>query len=355
MNRTSQSPLDLKLGLITRAQRKKLKLQEDNGMISYMEETLKSKIEEFGGQGKPPKFFIMCSIVKEQSREQLGVQIGVVPTVDGRIRPGLLLEVDNLPRTVGRTLPSPVGLGYKILNRGSSIKGGDLRKDLDPILKSKRNHIKVVSEQPLNEGLIMSKDGHMPTQSHQEGNSEPSMRHVNETLRVARDVEELDKGKSSPTMEQRARDNLKGSNSPHHQRPFNNVSNYRFCNMPVQNSHPFYEGGYQGRPQVSGGRRGGLGGRGYYRPQEEYQRHELWHDDNFYEDYGDNPNVGQKEDTPKVAFKDHSKPKVEEKEKLITNPTRCFKCNGVGHIAINCPTKRTLGFSEDLNGWIEKS
>ncbi|KAI5653103.1 hypothetical protein M9H77_30290 [Catharanthus roseus] len=62
----------------------------------------------------------------------------------------------------------------------------------------------------------------------------------------------------------------------------------------------------------------------------------------------------REEDTPKVAFKDHSKPKVEEKGKLITNPTRCFKCNGVGHIAINCHTKRTLVFSEDLNGWIEK-
>ncbi|KAI5667741.1 hypothetical protein M9H77_17594 [Catharanthus roseus] len=62
-----------------------------------------------------------------------------------------------------------------------------------------------------------------------------------------------------------------------------------------------------------------------------------------------------KEDTPKVAFKDHSKPKVEEKGRLITNPMRCFKCNGVGHTAINCPAKRTLVFGEDLNGWIEKS
>ncbi|KAI5682199.1 hypothetical protein M9H77_03427 [Catharanthus roseus] len=37
----------------------------------------------------------------------------------------------------------------------------------------------------------------------------------------------------------------------------------------------------------------------------------------------------KKEDTPKVAFKDHSKPKMEEKGRLITNPTRCFKCNVV--------------------------
>ncbi|KAI5676036.1 hypothetical protein M9H77_06986 [Catharanthus roseus] len=35
----------------------------------------------------------------------------------------------------------------------------------------------------------------------------------------------------------------------------------------------------------------------------------------------------KKEDKPKVAFKDHSMPKVEEKERLTTNPTRCFKWN----------------------------
>ncbi|KAI5668631.1 hypothetical protein M9H77_18484 [Catharanthus roseus] len=63
--------------------------------------------------------------------------------------------------------------------------------------------------------------------------------------------------------------------------------------MPVQNSYPFHEGGYQGRPQVTSGRRGGLGGRGYHRTQEEFPRHEAWYEDNLYEDYGDNPNVGQ--------------------------------------------------------------
>ncbi|KAI5653372.1 hypothetical protein M9H77_30559 [Catharanthus roseus] len=55
------------------------------------------------------------------------------------------------------------------------------------------------------------------------------------------------------------------------------------------------------------------------------------------QDYGENSNVGQ-------AYYG----------RFITNPTRCFKCNGVEHIAINCPTKRTLVFCEDLNGWIEK-
>ncbi|KAI5683017.1 hypothetical protein M9H77_04245 [Catharanthus roseus] len=65
--------------------------------------------------------------------------------------------------------------------------------------------------------------------------------------------------------------------------------------------------------------------------------------------------LDNKEDTPKLDFKDHSKPNVEEKRKLVTNTTRCFKCNAVGYIAINCPTKRTLVLSEDLNGWIDKS
>ncbi|KAI5676628.1 hypothetical protein M9H77_07578 [Catharanthus roseus] len=126
--------------------------------------------------------------------------------------------------------------------------------------------------------------------------------------------------------------------------------------MPVKISHPFHKGGYQGRPQVRSGRRGGLGGRGYHRPQEEFPRHEAWLGDNLYEHYGDNPHSWPKKgDTPKVAYKDHSKPKVEEKGKLITNPTRCFKCNRVGHISLYCPTKQTLVFSEDLNGWTEKS
>ncbi|KAI5662711.1 hypothetical protein M9H77_22034 [Catharanthus roseus] len=50
--------------------------QIDNGMIAYMEDTLKRKIEELDGQGKLPKLFTIYSIIKEQSREQLGEKIG---------------------------------------------------------------------------------------------------------------------------------------------------------------------------------------------------------------------------------------------------------------------------------------
>ncbi|KAI5676535.1 hypothetical protein M9H77_07485 [Catharanthus roseus] len=61
----------------------------------------------------------------------------------------------------------------------------------------------------------------------------------------------------------------------------------------------------------------------------------------------------KKEDAPKVAFRGHSKLNVEEKGRLITNPTGCFKCNVVGHVAVNYPTKRNLIFNEELNGWIK--
>ncbi|KAI5650237.1 hypothetical protein M9H77_36242 [Catharanthus roseus] len=78
MNRTSQSPLDLKLGSITSAQMKKLKLQEAHSMISYMEEALKRKIEEL------PKLFTMCSVVNEQSREQIGSRVLILDSIDSR-------------------------------------------------------------------------------------------------------------------------------------------------------------------------------------------------------------------------------------------------------------------------------
>ncbi|KAI5658033.1 hypothetical protein M9H77_26826 [Catharanthus roseus] len=50
LNRMSQSPMELKLGPITRAQRRKLKILKDNGKVAYMEKALKSKLEGFDGQ-----------------------------------------------------------------------------------------------------------------------------------------------------------------------------------------------------------------------------------------------------------------------------------------------------------------
>ncbi|KAI5650382.1 hypothetical protein M9H77_36387 [Catharanthus roseus] len=42
-----------------------------------------------------------------------------------------------------------------------------------------------------------------------------------------------------------------------------------------------------------------------------------------------------------------------ERGKIISNPPKCFKCNGVGYYASSCLTKRGLIFRKDLNGWIE--
>ncbi|KAI5681231.1 hypothetical protein M9H77_02458 [Catharanthus roseus] len=141
--------------------------------------------------------------------------------------------------------------------------------------------------------------------------------------------------------------------------------------MSIQNSYPFHEGGYQGRSQVRGGRRGDYGDNpnvaqayhgGYYGNQQGDKALEKikWKvpPNVFLEVWSLNlkhqpTRVGQR--NMHLAFKDHSKPKVEKRGRLTTNPTRGFKCNGVGHIAINCPMKRTFVFSEDLNGWIEKS
>lgn len=78
MNWTIPSLIEVKLGQITRAQRKKLKLQEENGMITYMEEGLKSKNEAFEVQEKTSKMFTNCSIIKDQSMEQLEMIFGYV-------------------------------------------------------------------------------------------------------------------------------------------------------------------------------------------------------------------------------------------------------------------------------------
>ncbi|KAI5677505.1 hypothetical protein M9H77_08455 [Catharanthus roseus] len=56
---------------MARAQRKKLKLQEDNGMLGYMMEALKSKVDEFEGQGEHLKLVTMFTIIEEQLRNQL--------------------------------------------------------------------------------------------------------------------------------------------------------------------------------------------------------------------------------------------------------------------------------------------
>ncbi|KAI5652456.1 hypothetical protein M9H77_29643 [Catharanthus roseus] len=70
----------------------------DNGMITYEEDALKSKIEDFNGQRKLPKLFVMCLIVKQ--------------SIKGTIR-----SVETTKSLI------------EVLH-----EGGYLGKDLDPIL-----------------------------------------------------------------------------------------------------------------------------------------------------------------------------------------------------------------------------
>ncbi|KAI5672730.1 hypothetical protein M9H77_13094 [Catharanthus roseus] len=125
------------------------------------------------------------------------------------------------------------------------IEEGDLGKVMNHIYNELKIHIKVVLEQP------------------------PS---------VARDVEKLKRGKSNATLEQRFGDKLGGLNSCHHQRPFDNVSNYRYYDMLVQNSYPFHEvdikeGSKLEELEVE---------------EENFPRYKASHEDNLYEDYEEN-------------------------------------------------------------------
>ncbi|KAI5653842.1 hypothetical protein M9H77_31029 [Catharanthus roseus] len=200
---------------------KKLKASngnDANGIVAYMGEALKNKFEEFEDQGKASKLFTICSICKDHSREQFDGFKGYFKPLRyrfARFLIGFLLECLNL----------------KILNRGSSREGGDLWEGVESKLHSKWIYIKVLSEQPPIKSFIMSTEGPLPTQSHQEGTSDPTRMNLNETLRFI--------------------------------------------------------------PQARGRRKGGQGGRGYYRLYEEVPRHEAWREDNLFDNFGEDPNVGQ--------------------------------------------------------------
>lgn len=81
VDRNSQEPIDVKLGQLARARAKKLKLHEENeanGMVSYIEEALRKKLEEFEGLEKTSKLFLICTISKDHSGEQIGGKNGKV-------------------------------------------------------------------------------------------------------------------------------------------------------------------------------------------------------------------------------------------------------------------------------------
>ncbi|KAI5658531.1 hypothetical protein M9H77_27324 [Catharanthus roseus] len=68
VNRKSQAPLEMRLGPLTRAEGKKLKIHDanvDNGRVVYMENTLKKKLEGFEDQRKASKLLLICTMSKE--------------------------------------------------------------------------------------------------------------------------------------------------------------------------------------------------------------------------------------------------------------------------------------------------
>ncbi|KAI5664405.1 hypothetical protein M9H77_23728 [Catharanthus roseus] len=70
VNRKSQAPMELKLGPPTRAQGKKFKIYDDNvanGLVVFMEEALKNKLEGFEDKGNSSKLLSICTISKDHS------------------------------------------------------------------------------------------------------------------------------------------------------------------------------------------------------------------------------------------------------------------------------------------------
>ncbi|KAI5654261.1 hypothetical protein M9H77_31448 [Catharanthus roseus] len=98
MNQESQEAKDLLNGLCTSARLKKLKALEDNGMIVYMMEALKSKLEGFEGQEKMYKLFSKFSICKDQTRNTLEEKMakfwhGSTLVLTLSVSGGLLLDI----------------------------------------------------------------------------------------------------------------------------------------------------------------------------------------------------------------------------------------------------------------------
>ncbi|KAI5681337.1 hypothetical protein M9H77_02564 [Catharanthus roseus] len=135
----------------THTKLKKLKALEDNGIVSYLEEALKSKLEGFEGQERASKLFSMSSISKDKTRKQLG---GEIVYVLGKSYP----TADSSPwlTITSRLLLAPLGKNdtYRacVEAKKSSIKvfheGGDFGKVWNQNYLQLKIHIKLVQEKP---------------------------------------------------------------------------------------------------------------------------------------------------------------------------------------------------------------
>ncbi|KAI5682198.1 hypothetical protein M9H77_03426 [Catharanthus roseus] len=126
--------MQLKIGPITRAQTKRLKIQEDNDMGLKVKKRLPSY-----------SLFVQLARITQENNWKLKLAKYLnkrpyhpTPTVAGRLLPVELLEDIHLPPTVGH---------------------------------------------PTVAGFIMSTESQLPTQSHQERTSNPIRMNLNETLR----------------------------------------------------------------------------------------------------------------------------------------------------------------------------
>ncbi|KAI5681794.1 hypothetical protein M9H77_03022 [Catharanthus roseus] len=68
---------------------------------------------------------------------------------------------------------------------------------------------------------------------------------------------------------------IEGHVNSHTQRGYGNYNHHGSFGTPVQSTHQFYDGNR------------------HTTPTEEVPRHEAWHEDNLFDDFEENPNVGQ--------------------------------------------------------------
>ncbi|KAI5676583.1 hypothetical protein M9H77_07533 [Catharanthus roseus] len=265
--------MELKLGPITKAWIKKLKASfgiGDSGMVSYIEEALKNKFEEFQGQVKTSKLFTIYSISKDYSREKLGVENWL-----------------------------------KVLQSKEVI----LERIWNQFYNQKMIHIKVVSGKPPIEGQFELSKVYRWSCAYS-----ILSRSWNQGRPQARD------GRRGDKVEENIIDHMEMLQDKKHGEMIICLNILeRLLLLAKQTVEATMEEDCLSKTNLPSSRS--------VLPKPQASTYKNW---------------PKKEDTPKVAFKDHSKPKVEGKGRLITNPTRCFKCNGVGHIAINHPTKGTL-------------
>ncbi|KAI5671352.1 hypothetical protein M9H77_11716 [Catharanthus roseus] len=134
-------------------------------------------------------------------------------------------------------------IGYGLLKDRKYLSLVEGKRSLESLIEgfgSLHNKIHIIWNKNNLQSFIMSTDPHLPT-PHNEGTK-----------------------KRSKTIE--------GHINSHTQRGYGNYNHHGSFEIPIQRTDKFSNGGRHTNPRD--GRRGGLGGRGYNRPQDEVPRHE---------------------------------------------------------------------------------